>query len=116
MFRYWAKSVDIFHTHDDAEVGHVLVVGFDERRDLVIMLGRYRDDVAKETVLRRVVVRKEDAFRMARRLQVSMTALPGHLADKFSDLDSFGGLAQAEAILADLLDYLLSLGVRYHQS
>ena len=107
---------EIFHTHDDAEVGHVLVVGFDERRDLVIMLGRYRDDAAKVTVLRRVVVRKEDAFRMARCLQVSMTALPGHLADKFSDLDSFGGLAQAEAILADLLDYLLSLGVRYHQS
>ena len=107
---------EILHTHDDAEVGHVLVVGFDERRDLVIMLGRYRDVVAKETVLRRVVVRKEDAFRMARRLQVSMTALPDHLADKFSDLDSFGGLAQAEAILADLLDYLLSLGVRYHQS
>ena len=112
----WLLCQEIFHTHDDAEVGHVLVVGFDERRDLVIMLGRYRDDVAKETVLRRVVVRKEDAFRMARRLQVSMTALPDHLADKFSDLDSFGGLAQAEAILADLLDYLLSLGVRYHQS
>ena len=106
---------EIFHTHDDAEVGHVLVVGFDERRDLVIMLGRYRDGNAKK-VLRRVVVRKEDAFRMARRLQVSMTALPDHLADKFSDWDSFGGLAQAEAILADLLDYLLSLGVRYHQS
>ena len=116
MFRYWAKSVDIFHTHDDAEVGHVLVVGFDERRDLVIMLGHYRDDNAKEKVLRRVVVRKEDAFRAARCLQVSMTALPGHLADKFSDLDSFGGLAQAEAILADLLDYLLSIGVSYHQS
>ena len=112
----WLLCQEIFHTHDDAEVGHVLVVGFDERRDLEIMLGRYRDDVAKETVLRRVVVRKEDAFRMARRLQVSMTALPDHLADKFSDLDSFGGLAQAEAILADLLDYLLSLGVRYHQS
>lgn len=112
----WLLCQEIFHTHDDAEVGHVLVVGFDERRDLVIMLGRYRDDVAKETVLRRVVVRKEDAFRMARRLQVSMTALPDHLADKFSDLDRFGGLAQAEAILADLLDYLLSLGVRYHQS
>ena len=112
----WLLCQEIFHTHDDVEVGHVLVVGFDERRDLVIMLGRYRDDVAKETVLRRVVVRKEDAFRMARRLQVSMTALPDHLADKFSDLDSFGGLAQAEAILADLLDYLLSLGVRYHQS
>ena len=112
----WLLCQEIFHMHDDAEVGHVLVVGFDERRDLVIMLGRYRDDAAKVTVLRRVVVRKEDAFRMARRLQVSMTALPDHLADKFSDLDSFGGLAQAEAILADLLDYLLSLGVRYHQS
>ena len=111
----WLLCQEIFHTHDDAEVGHVLVVGFDERRDLVIMLGRYRDGNAKK-VLRRVVVRKEDAFRMARRLQVSMTALPDHLADKFSDLDSFGGLAQAEAILADLLDYLLSLGVRYHQS
>ena len=45
-----------------------------------------------------------------------MTALPDHLADKFSDLDSFGGLAQAEAIMDDLLDNLLSLGVRYHQS
>ena len=112
----WLLCQEIFHTHDDAEVGHVLVVGFDEGRDLVIMQGRYRGDAAKETVLRRVVVRKEDAFRMARRLHVSMTALPDHLADKFSDLDSFGGLAQAEAILADLLDYLLSLGVRYHQS
>lgn len=107
---------EIFHTHDDAEVGYVLVVGFDERRDLVISLACYRDDTAKEKVLRRVVVRKEDAFRMARHLQVSMTALPDHLADKFSDLDSFGGLAQAEAILADLLDYLLSIGVSYHQS
>ena len=112
----WLLSQEIFHTHDDAEVGYVLVVGFDERRDLVIMLGRYRDDNAKEKVLRRVVVRKEDAFRAARRLRISMTALPGHLADKFSDLDSFGGLAQAEAILADLLDYLLSIGVSYRQS
>lgn len=112
----WLLCQEIFHTHDDAEVGHVLAVGFDERRDLEIMLGLYPDGNAKETVLRRVVVRKEDAFRMARRLQVSMTALLDHLADKFSDWDSFGGLAQAEAILADLLDYLLSLGVRYHQS
>lgn len=112
----WLLCREIFHTHDDAEVGYVLAVGFDERRDLVISLARYRDDTAKEKVLRRVVVRKEDAFRMARRLQVSMTALPDHLADKFSDLDSFGGLAQAEAILADLLDYLLSIGVSYHQS
>lgn len=74
----WLLSQEIFHTHDDVEVGYVLVVGFDERRDLVIMLGRYRDDNAKEKVLRRVVVRKEDAFRAARRLQISMTALPGH--------------------------------------
>ncbi|MGM9796284.1 MAG: hypothetical protein ACI3ZY_01665 [Parabacteroides sp.] len=27
---------EIFHTHDDAVVGHVLEVGFDERRDLVV--------------------------------------------------------------------------------
>ena len=74
----WLLSREIFHTHDDAEAGYVLVVGFDERRDLVIVLGRYRDDNAKEKVLRRVVVRKEDAFRAARRLQISMTALPGH--------------------------------------
>ena len=112
----WLLCRELFHTHDDAEVGHVLVVGFDERRDLVIMLGRYHDGTSKDKVLRQVVVRKEDAFRMARRLQVSMKALPDYLADKFSDLDSFGGLAQAEAILADLLDYLLSIGVSYHQS
>lgn len=107
---------EIFHTHDDAEVGYVLVVGFDERRDLVIMLGRYCDDTSKEKVLRRVVVRQKDAFRMARHLQVSITALPDHLADKFSDLDSCGEVAQAESILADLLDYLSSIGVSCHQS
>ena len=112
----WALCQEIFHTHDDAEVGHVLLVGFDERRDLVILLERYSQETTKERVLRKVAVRKEDAFRMARCLQLSMTALPGHLADRFSELDSFGGLAQAESILSDMLDYLLSIGVSYHQS
>ena len=112
----WILCQEIFHTHDDAEVGHVLLVGFDERRDLVILLERYSQATTKEKVLRKVAIRKEDAFRMAKRLQLSMTALPGHLADRFSELDSFGGLAQAESILSDMLDYLLSIGVSYHQS
>lgn len=112
----WMLCRDIFHTHDDAEVGYELVVGYDERRDLVIMLECYSEDTAKEKVLRRVVVKKEDAFRMARHLRVSMTALPDHLANKFSELDSFGGLARAESILSDILDYLLSIKVSYHQS
>lgn len=109
----WLLSREIFHTHDDAEVGHVLVVGFDERRDLVIMLGRYQDATSKEKVLRQVVVRKEDAFRMAQQLRISMTGLPNYIADKFSIAEGFSGMEQGESILADILDYLLSLKVSY---
>lgn len=112
----WLLRQELFQSHDDAETGYVLVVGYDERLDMMLMLGRYRSGASKEQVLRRVVIKKEDAFGMARRLHVPMTALPGLLADKFSDLDSFGGLDIAEDILADILDYLLSIGVRYHHS
>ncbi len=109
----WLLCRELFHTHDDLEIGYVLVVSFDERRDLVIMLGRYHDDSSKKKVLHRVVVRKEDAFRMAQQLRIPMTKLSNYIADKFFIAEGFGGMEQGESILADILDYLLSLKVSY---
>lgn len=102
---------EIFHTHIDFDFGHEIIVGFDEFRDLKILWIHYEHSSSR--LYKQVIVKKEDAYRLAQQLQIPMTELPTYISDKFSDLDSFEGREYIESLLSAILDYLLSLKVHY---
>lgn len=75
----------IFNSHDDFPVVEELYAGFDENFNLIILCEHTDYDEPLYNCSTCAVVSKEDAYRLAKKLKVSVQDLPKEIAESMSD-------------------------------
>lgn len=102
----------IIDSDGDMQFGRGIVAGFDDEKNFAVVL----DYTDYETGYNRktwAVVEKEDALVMADYLKVRLTLLPQEIRERFGDSSDIAVPSEVEALFKDILDFILSCGVRY---
>ncbi len=102
----------IIDSDGDMQFGSGIVAGFDDEKNFAVVL----DYTDYETGYNRktwAVVEKEDALVMADYLKVRLTLLPQEIRERFGDSSDIAVPSEVEALFKDILDFILSCGVRY---
>ncbi len=102
----------IIDSDGDMPIGSGIVAGFDDDKNFAVVL----DYTDYETGYNRktwAVVEKEDALAMADYLKVRLTSLPKEILERFGDWSDIAVPSEVEAVFKDILDFMISCGVRY---
>lgn len=75
----------IFNSHEDFSVVEDLYAGFDNDLNLIILCEYTDYDNPDYNCATCAVVNKEEAFRLAKRLKVSLCELPAEISDSMSE-------------------------------
>ena len=102
----------IIDSDGDMLIGSGIVAGFDDEKNFAVVL----DYTDYETGYNRktwAVVEKEDALAMADYLKVRLTSLPQEILERFGDWSDIAVPSEVVAVFKDILDFIISCGVRY---
>lgn len=78
-------SVSVFNSDDDGNPFAEIIVGYDEKFNLITMLELTDYDYPEDSCRTWVEVNKDEAYELAKRLKVSMVSLPGVILDSVDD-------------------------------
>ena len=93
-------------------IGSGIVAGFDDDKNFAVVL----DYTDYETGYNRntwAIVEKEEALEMADYLKVRLTSLPKEILERFGDWSDIAVPSEVVAVFKDILDFIISCGVRY---
>ena len=102
----------IIDSDGDMQIGSGIVAGFDDEKNFAVVL----DYTNYETGYNRntwAIVEKEEALEMADYLKVRLTSLPKEILERFGDWSDIAVPSEVEAVFKDILDFIISCGVRY---
>ena len=102
----------IIDSDGDMQFGSGIVAGFDDEKNFAVVL----DYTDYETGYNRntwAIVEKEEALEMADYLKVRLTSLPKEILERFGDWSDIAVPSEVVAVFKDILDFIISCGVRY---
>lgn len=105
----------LIETDNDQPVVATVTVGFDDKSSLVIRLERTDYEQPARSFVKSAQISREDAYRLAKGLKVSLVELPALLNARFG-VDFTADLhtpAEASAIFHELLAFVSSFGIKY---
>ena len=109
----------IYADHDDYETRNEVVVGFNDARELVVLWRvEYYDDQHKRRIATksRASLSRDEAFRLSKHLQISVSQIPLHLVSLFSvSLDGYLTSYQVRQLYEEVIRYLSSFGILVNQ-
>ncbi|MDE6483552.1 MAG: hypothetical protein K2L01_07345 [Rikenellaceae bacterium] len=104
----------IIESHDDLDIWSAVTVGFDDEKNLVVLLEYIDyDDRHNDNHNTSAIIDKEEAVVLSRRLGVSVTALPKIIFDRYGDTTDLSGPSYVEEVFKEILDLLNDNLVRY---
>lgn len=103
----------IAQSDDDLEIWASVTVGFDSEKELAVKLEciDYEDEMRNRLVF--AFVSFEDAYHMAKRLNVRLTALPRAIKNRCGNDSSTLVPSQVEKCFREVLDFIVSCGACY---
>ena len=103
----------IAKSDDDLEIWASVTVGFDDDKNLVVKYEYvdYEEDTNNSETI--AFVSLEDAYKMARRLNVQLTALPATIKKRCGYRSDQLVPSQVKASFKEVLNYIISCGVSY---
>ena len=102
----------IVGSDDDLEIWAGISVGYDDDKNFVIELS-FEDYRVKDGSRTMAVLNKQNTCTLCDRLGTSILKLPETFAGRFKDNYPSYVPSQINAIFSEMLDFLLSEGVRY---
>ena len=102
----------IIDSDGDMQFGSGIVAGFDDEKNFAVVL----DYTDYETGYNRntwAIVEKEEVLEMADYLKVRLTSLPKEILERFGDWSDIAVPSEVVAVFKDILDFIISCGVRY---
>lgn len=106
----------VFSSHDDFNPVCSIYVGYDDGRNLILLLEHTDYDAREFGYAEYAVINKDEGFKLAKRVGVAMRDLPDYLSglpdDYYFELSTpFPG--DVRDCFADMLDCLLALKCRF---
>lgn len=103
----------LIETDSDLSIVETVVIGFDDSGRLVLEHNHRNYDDPALSYTRRAIAEKEEAYVLAKRLNVSLVQLPADVFRRFG-VQPFGQALPSEgrALFKAVLDFFVSQGVR----
>lgn len=105
----------IMSTDDDQPIVDDLVVGYDDKLNLVVRLisTDYEEKDGRSSVS--AIVSKDEAYKLAKRLSLKMTELPARIAECFEDYGEIvnSSFRDASRCFAEIVDAFVDEKCRY---
>ena len=102
----------IIDSDGDMQIGSGIVAGFDDDKNFAVVLDYtdYETGYSRKTC---AVVEKEESLMIADNLKTRLTALPQEIRERFGDSSDIAVPSEVEAVFKEILDFIISCGVRY---
>lgn len=100
-------------SHEDFEPYASVLVEFDNDKNFNICLEysySHNPSLDTKTV---ACVNKDNAYLLSKKLKINMLELPAYFAKKFDDDSFFNEVADVENVFAEVIDFLLDMGIPY---
>jgi len=106
----------VFHSHDDFTVIEDLYAGFDNNFNLIILCEHTDIDEPDFNCATCAILKKDEAFRLAKRLKVSLQELPMEISDAMSDWRQIACPMPNDVIdcLKGITECLIDEGCHFH--
>mgnify|MGYP001544882255 CR=1 FL=1 len=106
----------LIETDPDLSRVATIITGFDDNGDLMFEYELTDYDYPSESYIKDVVVNKQEAYALAKDVNVSLTQLPAYIAKKHSVQPLCQSVpSEAATLFKEILDCLASFGVKYRQ-
>lgn len=103
----------LIETDPDLSRVATVIVGFDDNGNLVFEY-ELDDDNPSELYVKDVVIDKQEAYALAKRVNIPLTQLPAYIQKKYSVQPFCQSVpSEAMALFQRILSYLASSGVKY---
>lgn len=105
----------IFSSDDDSPIVEDIYVGYDKSLNLIVLIEYTDYDEPEYNCATYAIIKKDEAFELAKRLRIAMTELPSVIS---TSMDEYAGivnptLSQTEACFRDVLDYLVNNNCKF---
>lgn len=105
----------IMSSDEDCPIVEDLTAGFDNRNNLIILIEHIDYDDPRRNCRTYASVDMHEASKLAKRLKVSITGLPGLIAESMDDYAAIinAGLSDVQACFKEITECLLDEGCRF---
>jgi len=104
----------LIETDVDLPIVATVIIGFDDKGCLKLEYEFMDYDTPLESHTKYAVVKKQEAYTLAKRANVSLTQLPAHIAKKYGVQPFCQAVpSEALALFKEILDFFVFHGVRY---
>ena len=104
----------LIETDPDLTLAATMVIGFDDNRHLALEYRVTDCNNPLETRIKYVSVDKEDAYVLAKKVNVALTKLPNYICQRFGKRPLCETEpSEAHALFGEILDFYKSNGIRY---
>jgi len=103
----------IIESHDDLEIWASVTVGFDDDKNLVILLKHIDYEDRNNDNNTYVIVDKEEAITLSRRLKVGITTLPKAIFDRYGDTSNLSVSSHVEAVFKEIVEFINDHRIHY---
>lgn len=104
----------LIETDEDLPIVATVIIGFDDKGCLVLEYKFVNYDVPLESRTKYAVIEKQEAYTLAKRVNVSLTQLPACIGKKYSVQPFCQAVpSEAPALFKEILDFFVFHGVRY---